>query len=169
MGYIHSIQTFGTVDGPGVRFVVFFQGCPMRCQYCHNPDTWNMTEGKEKSVDEILEMFERNRTFYRTGGITATGGEPMVQMDFLLELFTKAKEKEIHTCLDTSGITFQEAWRNPENRVGDAYEKIEMEFIPFFISETGEIEEYIFINSEYIAITLVVYWNNGEIEDIVFQ
>lgn len=125
MGYIHSIQTFGTVDGPGVRFVVFFQGCPMRCQYCHNPDTWNMTEGKEKSVDEILEMFERNRTFYRTGGITATGGEPMVQMDFLLELFKKAKEKEIHTCLDTSGIAFQEAWRNPDNRVGDAYEKIE--------------------------------------------
>lgn len=126
MGYIHSIQTFGTVDGPGVRFVVFFSGCPMRCQYCHNPDTWNMPDGKEKSVDEILEMFERNRTFYRTGGITATGGEPMMQMDFLLELFTKAKEKEIHTCLDTSGIFFQEAWGNPENRVGDAYEKIEM-------------------------------------------
>ncbi len=125
MGYIHSIETFGTVDGPGVRFVVFFQGCPMRCQYCHNPDTWDMADGKEKSVDEILAMFERNRAFYRTGGITATGGEPMAQMDFLLELFTKAKEKEIHTCLDTSGIFFQEAWRDPENRDGEAYEKIE--------------------------------------------
>lgn len=125
MGYIHSIETFGTVDGPGVRFVVFFQGCPMRCQYCHNPDTWDMADGKEKSVDEILEMFERNRAFYRTGGITATGGEPMMQMDFLLELFTKAKEKEIHTCLDTSGIFFQEAWTNPENRAGEAYQKIE--------------------------------------------
>ena len=110
MGYIHSIQTFGTVDGPGIRFVVFFQGCPMRCQYCHNPDTWELADGKEKSVDEILEMFERNRAFYKTGGITATGGEPMMQMDFLLELFSKAKEKEIHTCLDTSGIFFQEAW-----------------------------------------------------------
>lgn len=110
MGYIHSIQTFGTVDGPGVRFVVFFQGCPMRCQYCHNPDTWDMADGKEKSVDEILGMFERNRAFYCTGGITATGGEPMMQMDFLLELFTKAKEKEIHTCLDTSGIFFREEW-----------------------------------------------------------
>ena len=119
MGYIHSIQTFGTVDGPGVRFVVFFQGCPMRCQYCHNPDTWNMADGKEKSVDEILEMFERNRTFYRTGGITATGGEPMVQMDFLLELFTKAKEKEIHTCLDTSGIVFT------EDRSSESFIKIE--------------------------------------------
>ena len=124
MGYIHSIQTFGTVDGPGVRFVVFFQGCPMRCQYCHNPDTWDVANGKEKSVDEILEMFERNRAFYRTGGITATGGEPMMQMDFLLELFAKAKEKEIHTCLDTSGIFFQEAWADANNRVGEAYEKI---------------------------------------------
>lgn len=125
MGYIHSIQTFGTVDGPGVRFVVFFQGCPMRCQYCHNPDTWEMTDGKEKLVDEILEMFERNRAFYRTGGITATGGEPMMQMDFLLELFTKAKEMDVHTCLDTSGIFFQEAWASSEDRVGDAYEKLE--------------------------------------------
>ena len=125
MGYIHSIQTFGTVDGPGVRFVVFFQGCPMRCQYCHNPDTWNMADGKEKSVDEILEMFERNRAFYKTGGITATGGEPMMQMDFLLELFTKAKEKGIHTCLDTSGIFFQELWSNSENRSSDIYAKFE--------------------------------------------
>ncbi len=125
MGYIHSIQTFGTVDGPGVRFVVFFQGCPMRCQYCHNPDTWDMADGKEKSVDEILAMFERNRAFYKTGGITATGGEPMMQMDFLLELFSKAREKEIHTCLDTSGIFFQEAWIEPENRVGAVYEKME--------------------------------------------
>lgn len=119
MGYIHSIETFGTVDGPGVRFVVFFQGCPMRCQYCHNPDTWNMADGKEKSADEILEMFERNRSFYRTGGITATGGEPMVQMDFLLELFTKAKEMDIHTCLDTSGIMFV------EDRRSEAFAKIE--------------------------------------------
>lgn len=125
MGYIHSIQTFGTVDGPGVRFVIFFQGCPMRCQYCHNPDTWELADGKEKSVDEIIDMFERNCAFYRTGGITATGGEPMMQMDFLLELFTKAKEKEIHTCLDTSGIFFQEAWENTEKRVGEAFEKIQ--------------------------------------------
>ena len=108
MGYIHSIQTFGTVDGPGVRFVVFFQGCPMRCQFCHNPDTWDMGDGKEKSVDEILEMFERNRAFYKTGGITATGGEPLQQMEFLIELFTKAKAMDVHTCLDTSGFSFQD-------------------------------------------------------------
>ena len=105
-GRIHSIESFGTVDGPGVRFVVFFQGCPLRCLYCHNPDSWNMAEGMEMTADEILARFERNRNFYRTGGITATGGEPMMQMEFLIELFGKAKQKKIHTCLDTSGIAF---------------------------------------------------------------
>lgn len=106
MGYIHSLETFGTVDGPGVRFVVFFQGCPMRCQYCHNPDTWLLEDGKEMAAEEILAYFMRNRSFYKNGGITATGGEPMLQIEFLTELFTKAKEQGIHTCLDTSGIMF---------------------------------------------------------------
>lgn len=106
MGKIHSIETFGTVDGPGVRFVVFFQGCPMRCQYCHNPDTWHLEDGREMETEEILSALARNRSFYRTGGITATGGEPMLQMEFLTELFTKAKEQGVHTCLDTSGIMF---------------------------------------------------------------
>lgn len=119
MGRIHSLETFGTVDGPGVRFVVFFQGCPMRCLYCHNPDSWHLKDGQEMSADEILSRFERNRSFYRTGGITATGGEPMVQMDFLIELFTKAKEKGIHTCLDTSGILF------PADPDSEVYTKIE--------------------------------------------
>lgn len=107
-GRIHSIESFGTVDGPGIRFVIFFQGCPMRCQYCHNPDTWDPGLGTEYSADELIAEFERNRSYYRTGGITATGGEPMLQLDFLLELFEKAKQKNIHTCIDTSGITFQE-------------------------------------------------------------
>lgn len=106
MGNIHSLESFGTVDGPGVRFVVFFQGCPMRCQYCHNPDTWIPGEGKEMSAEEILVQMERNKAFYKNGGITATGGEPMMQMEFLTELFQKAKERGIHTCLDTSGILF---------------------------------------------------------------
>lgn len=106
MGKIHSLETFGTVDGPGVRFVVFFQGCPMRCQYCHNPDTWHIEDGQDMEADEILSRFERNKSFYKTGGITATGGEPMQQMEFLTELFAKAKAKGIHTCLDTSGVMF---------------------------------------------------------------
>ena len=106
MGKIHSIETFGTVDGPGVRFVVFFQGCPMRCAYCHNPDTWEMDGGTEVSAEELITRLNRNRAFYKTGGITATGGEPLLQIDFLIELFELAKKEGIHTCLDTSGILF---------------------------------------------------------------
>lgn len=105
-GYIHSTESFGTVDGPGVRFVVFFQGCPMRCLYCHNPDTWNIADGTLTDVSELIDAFERNRPFYRSGGLTATGGEPLLQMDFLTELFSEAKKRGIHTCLDTSGATF---------------------------------------------------------------
>lgn len=105
-GYIHSIESFGTVDGPGVRFVIFFQGCPMRCKYCHNPDTWAVSGGKRKTVKELLEEYERNRPFYKNGGITASGGEPLMQLVFLTELFKEAKRRRIHTCLDTSGILY---------------------------------------------------------------
>ena len=107
-GRIHSIETFGAVDGPGVRFVVFFQGCPMRCAYCHNPDTWDVNGGTEMSVDEIYKKFERNKAFYEKGGVTASGGEPMMQIDFLTELFTRFHDEGVHTCLDTSGIMFKE-------------------------------------------------------------
>lgn len=106
LGYIHSFESFGTVDGPGVRFVVFFQGCPMRCMYCHNPDTWNTNIGVRYSSEEIIEKITRNAPFYTTGGLTATGGEPMLQLDFLTELFTLAKRNNINTCLDTSGVIF---------------------------------------------------------------
>jgi len=109
-GFIHSIESFGTVDGPGLRFVVFFQGCPMRCRYCHNPDTWQPNTGTEMTVDEIMGKMLRNRSFYSTGGITVTGGEPLLQIDFLTRLFIRAKKEGIHTCIDTSGITF-----NPSN------------------------------------------------------
>lgn len=107
-GRIHSIETFGTVDGPGVRFVIFMQGCPMRCIYCHNPDTWDMNGGTLMSTEELLTRYEQNRMYYRSGGITVTGGEPMLQMEFLTNLFEEAKKREIHTCLDTSGICYQE-------------------------------------------------------------
>lgn len=107
-GYIHSVESFGTVDGPGVRYVVFLQGCPMRCLYCHNPDTWQQNIGPHKSVEEILKEYESYRPFLKKGGLTVTGGEPMMQLDFLIELFTEAKKKEIHTCLDTSGFLFYE-------------------------------------------------------------
>lgn len=107
-GQIHSIETFGTVDGPGVRFVVFLEGCPMRCLYCHNPDTWVPGAGETYSASALMAQMLRNRSFYQTGGITATGGEPLMQLDFLTELFELAKKNGIHTCLDTSGVTFRE-------------------------------------------------------------
>lgn len=107
-GRIHSIESFGSVDGPGIRLVVFCQGCPMRCQYCHNPDTWKGSGGRLVSPEEIIDQFEKNRPFYRKGGITVTGGEPLMQVDFLLDLFRLAKERGIHTCIDTSGGTFRE-------------------------------------------------------------
>ncbi len=105
-GYIHSIESFGTVDGPGIRFVVFFQGCPLRCQYCHNPDTWEFNCGKSTTVEEILAEYDSCKEFLKNGGITATGGEPLAQPEFLLELFRKAKSRGIHTCLDTSGAVY---------------------------------------------------------------
>lgn len=101
-GHIHSTESFGTVDGPGVRFVVFFQGCPLRCKYCHNPDTWAFDGGKEMTAEELLKEYDSYKEFLKTGGITATGGEPLAQPEFLAELFSLAKSKGIHTCLDTS-------------------------------------------------------------------
>lgn len=110
LGNIHSIESCGTVDGPGIRFVVFTQGCPMRCQYCHNPDTWEFKDNKKVSTDEVLAQYDGVKEFC-TGGITVTGGEPMCQMDFVTELFKKAQAKGINTALDTSGVMFK-----PDNK-----------------------------------------------------
>ena len=110
-GRIHSLESFGSVDGPGIRFVVFLQGCPMRCLYCHNPDTWNPRGGTLETPEAIIQRLLRNRAFYKTGGLTVTGGEPLLQLDFLIQLFELAKKEGIHTCLDTSGILF-----DPQNQ-----------------------------------------------------
>lgn len=109
-GNIHSIESCGTVDGPGIRFVIFMQGCPMRCQYCHNPDSWTTNANKLMTVDEIMQKYDGVKEFVQSGGITVTGGEPLLQINFVTELFKAAKSKNIHTALDTSGITF-----NPQN------------------------------------------------------
>lgn len=111
-GRIHSLESFGTVDGPGIRLVVFMQGCPMRCLYCHNPDTWTVGSGTEMDAAELIAEYQKNRAFYTRGGITVSGGEPLLQIDFLLELFKLAKKEAIHTCIDTSGITY-----NPSNSI----------------------------------------------------
>lgn len=102
IGHIHSTESFGTVDGPGVRFVVFFQGCPLRCKYCHNPDTWEFGKGTERTAEDLMKEYDSYKEFLKSGGITATGGEPLAQPEFLAELFSLAKSKGVHTCLDTS-------------------------------------------------------------------
>lgn len=109
-GRIHSTDSFGTVDGPGIRFVVFFQGCPLRCRYCHNPDTWDFGGGREVTAEELMREYDSYKEFLKSGGITATGGEPLAQPEFLAELFRLAKEKGVHTCLDTSAGVW-----SPEN------------------------------------------------------
>lgn len=104
VGRIHSLQSLGTLDGPGVRFVVFLQGCNLRCGCCHNPDTWDMQQGKEITAEEIVSKVIRYREYYKEeGGITVSGGEPLLQAKFVQELFEKCHAEGIHTCLDTSG------------------------------------------------------------------
>ena len=107
IGHIHSTESFGAADGPGVRFIVFMQGCHMRCRYCHNPDTWKMDGGDEVTADEILKRALRFKPYWgKDGGITISGGEPLLQIDFVIELFKKAKELGINTCIDTAGNPF---------------------------------------------------------------
>lgn len=102
---IHSIESFGTVDGPGIRFVLFLQGCHLKCKYCHNRDTWDINNGEYKSLDDIFEKIMRYKNYiHPNGGVTITGGEPLLQVKFLIELFEKLKKENIHTCIDTSGM-----------------------------------------------------------------
>lgn len=103
---IHSTESFGTVDGPGIRFVIFLQGCHLQCKYCHNRDTWDIKGGEYKTLDEIMEKIKdyKNYIIPSGGGVTVTGGEPLLQVKFLIELFKRLKEQKISTCIDTSGM-----------------------------------------------------------------
>lgn len=107
MGLVHSFETFTTVDGPGIRFILFLSNCPLRCKYCHNPDTW-ACKGKEYSVDEIVNEILKYKNYYKNGGVTISGGEPLLQIDFVIDIFKKLKKYNMHTAIDTSGITFNE-------------------------------------------------------------
>lgn len=102
-GNIHSIETCGTLDGPGIRYVVFLQGCPLRCKYCHNPDTWAFNGGKQFTPDEVVEDILKYRSFIKRGGVTFSGGEPLLQAEFVLEVLKQCKKYGIHTAIDTSG------------------------------------------------------------------
>lgn len=109
-GRIHSFQSLGTVDGPGVRFVVFFQGCPLRCKCCHNPDTWDFSGGTEYSAEEIVNKVLRYKDYFgKEGGITLSGGEPLMQSEFAYEIFRLCHQNGINTCLDTSGCAFDDS------------------------------------------------------------
>ncbi|MBR3588508.1 MAG: pyruvate formate lyase-activating protein [Clostridia bacterium] len=108
-GYINSVQSFGAVDGPGVRYVIFMQGCPLRCSCCHNPDTWDFSKEQEVSAEEMLTKILRFREYFgKDGGVTVSGGEALMQCEFVTELFSLCKKENIHTCLDTSGCVLDE-------------------------------------------------------------
>lgn len=143
-GYIHQLESFGSVDGPGLRFIIFFAGCPLRCKYCHNPDTWDMSKAKFRyTADELLKEAESCRAYWGDkGGITVSGGEPLFQIDFLLELFTKAKEKNINTCIDTSG--------GPFTKEGEWFEKFKklMDVTDTLLMDIKHIDE-----DEHIKLT----------------
>ncbi len=111
-GRIHSFQSLGTVDGPGVRFVVFMQGCPLRCGCCHNPDTWDMSAGTEYEASDVLKRILRCKDYFgKDGGVTVSGGEPLLQAEFVRELFILCHENGISTCLDTSGCLLNDSVR----------------------------------------------------------
>ncbi|MBM7659907.1 pyruvate formate lyase activating enzyme [Bacillus mesophilus] len=110
IGKVHSIETCGTVDGPGLRYIVFLQGCLLRCKYCHNPDTWEIGKGRDMTVEEIISDVMDYLPYFESsgGGITVSGGEPLLQIDFLIELFKRCKELGIHTTIDSSGGCYHE-------------------------------------------------------------
>lgn len=113
IGRIHSLESFGSVDGPGVRFVVFLQGCRMRCKFCHNPESWSIDKGEPWTAEALFQRAYRYRNYWgKNGGITVCGGEPLLQVDFLIEFFQLAKEKNVHTVIDTAGnpFTTEEPW-----------------------------------------------------------
>lgn len=125
IGYVHSLESFGTVDGPGTRFVVFLKGCNLRCKFCHNPDTWKLDGAKEMTVKEILEAYNKVKEFC-TGGITITGGEPLLQLDFIIELCKEAKTLGVHTCLDTSGGMYNSQNKRQELRLNELFKYVDL-------------------------------------------
>lgn len=142
-GYIHQLESFGCADGPGSRFIIFFAGCPLRCKFCHNPDTWDITKGTLYETDELIKEALSCRSYWgKKGGITVSGGEPLLQIDFLTELLTKAKEQGMNTCIDTSGGCF--------TKEGEWFKKFEqlMEVTDLLLMDIKHINE-----EEHIKLT----------------
>ena len=143
-GKIHSFFAGGTVDGPGIRFVIFLKGCPLRCLYCHNPDTWTQDNSIIQTVDEVYNQAIKYRGYFSNGGgVTITGGEPLVQIDFVIELFKKFKENNIHTALDTSGILFDKSNKELLNK----YDEL-IKYTDLFLLDIKHID-----NNKHIELT----------------
>lgn len=134
---IHSFESFGTVDGPGIRFVVFFKGCPMRCRYCHNPDTWDISQATEYETDDIASRVMKYKSYYTGGGgVTLSGGEPLMQIDAATELLKNLKSKGIHTCIDTCGYMF-----NPNDEQSVAKHKELIKYTDLFLLDIKQINK----------------------------
>ena len=158
-GKIHSVESFGSVDGPGVRYIVFLQGCHMRCKYCHNPETWAMEGGEELTAKEVFDKAYRYRNYWKkNGGITVSGGEALLQIDFVIALFKLAKEKGVHTTLDTSG--------NPFTREEPFFSKFNelMKVTDLFMLDIKQIDDE--KHKKLIGLVLVI-WPNAAASYIV--
>ncbi|QTQ14608.1 pyruvate formate lyase-activating protein [Treponema parvum] len=152
-GNIHQIETFGSVDGPGVRFVIFVQGCNMRCKFCHNPDTWSLEGGQRISAEELVARALRYRPYWgKDGGITVSGGEPLLEIDFLIELFKEAKRYDISTVIDTAGGPFTR-----QEPFFSKFKKL-MEFTDLLLVDIKHIDD-----KEHVKLTGV---SNGNILDM---
>lgn len=147
--YVHSLESFGTVDGPGTRFVIFLKGCNLRCKFCHNPDTWKLAGAKEMSADEILLKYEKVKEF-ATGGITVTGGEPLLQLEFLIELAQKAKAKNIHMCIDTSGSVYNDQNKRQEKLLKELFTYIDLVLLDIKHIDSDAHKELVGIGNERV-------------------
>lgn len=164
-GYVHSIESFGSVDGPGIRFVLFLQGCALRCLYCHNPDSWKMREGKSRSVTEIMAEVIKYKEFLQVsgGGITVSGGDPLLQIPFVTELFKECKKQGIHTNLDTSGdIILSDHHREQLDQLLSVTDMIMLD-IKVFDSErhqqlTGKTNEHILEFGRFVSKANIPIW-----------
>lgn len=144
VGKIHSFQSLGTVDGPGVRTVIFMQGCPLRCICCHNPDTWDFKGGQEYTVEEIRDKVLRYKSYFGTnGGVTVSGGEPLMQSEFVSELFDQLHREGIHTCIDTSGCVL-------DNKAKELLSKTDLVLLDYKYTNDVQYKEYTGISKSKI-------------------
>lgn len=147
-GRVHSFQSLGTVDGPGIRAVVFMQGCPLRCACCHNPDTWDFSKGTEMTVEALIDKIERLRHYFgETGGVTVSGGEPLLQSEFVAELFFECHKRGINTALDTSGCVCNE-------KVERLLDLVDLVILDYKYTNSCDYEKYVGMKQEDVDLFL---------------